>query len=500
MGITSLSVNYGLSHSVNLLRQEMDNLQLQLGTGKVSQTYGGLGEKRITSLATHAEISTLEGYRQTTEDTLLRLEFMQTSLGRIDKNLKDTQGDLRNVPYKPNVDGQTLAQATARDRLEEVIQLLNSKHNGRYLFAGRVSDAPPVVSFDELLDGSGSKAGLKQIVEERKQADMGADGRGRLVIPAAVGGAVTLSEDAAGSPFGLKLAGINSHLTGATESAPAGSPASMGVTFTATLPQKGEKIMLDFDLPDGTKGQITLTATDQNPPEAGEFLIGSDAATTAANFQSALTSSVETFVKEDMAAASALQASTDFFNISSGNPPQRVDGPPFDTATALKDATATDTVIWYQGDLDGAARDSALARIDKGYTISYGARADEEALRESIRSLAVLSVEKFDANVATDEQRYVSLSQKVANGISAAPGEQSVASLQSQLGYKQGTLNAIKERHTQSIDFAKTLLADVEQVDKYEVGARLLHLQTHLEASYQTTANLAKLTLVNYIS
>ncbi|PLX45147.1 MAG: flagellar biosynthesis protein FlgL, partial [Hyphomicrobiales bacterium] len=208
---------------------------------------------------------------------------------------------------------------------------------------------------------------------------------------------------------------------------------------------------------------------------------------------------VETFVLEDVAAASALQASTDFFNISSGNPAQRVDGPPFDSAVALKDATTTDTVSWYTGDLEGNPRDSSLARVDKGYTISYGARADEEALRESVRYLALLSVETFDADVATDEKRYVSLSQKVANGISAQPGEQSVESLQSQLGYKEGTLNSIKERHTQSAEFAQAMLANVELADTNEIGVRLLHLQTLLQASYQTTANLSQLNLANFL-
>ncbi|PLX45328.1 MAG: flagellin, partial [Hyphomicrobiales bacterium] len=117
-----------MAHSVGRLRAELDDLELQLGTGKVSQTYGGLGDGRITSLAARAEISRLEGYSQTADDALLRLTLVQGALGRVGTNMTDTQGDLRNIPYKPNVDNQTLAQATARDRLEEVIQLLNSKH------------------------------------------------------------------------------------------------------------------------------------------------------------------------------------------------------------------------------------------------------------------------------------------------------------------------------------------------------------------------------------
>ena len=34
------------------------------------------------------------------------------------------------------------------------------------------------------MNGDGARAGLKQIIAERKQADLGADGLGRLVISA----------------------------------------------------------------------------------------------------------------------------------------------------------------------------------------------------------------------------------------------------------------------------------------------------------------------------
>ena len=49
-------------------------------------------------------------------------------------------------------------------------------------------------------------------------------------------------------------------------------------------------------------------------------------------------------------AASAVQAGNDFFNTDANNPPQRVDGPPFDTATAMIDGTPANTVAWYTGD------------------------------------------------------------------------------------------------------------------------------------------------------
>ena len=67
------------------------------------------------------------------------------------------------------------------------------------------------------------------MIDERRQADLGADGRGRLAIDAPAPDVVTLSEDAAGSPFGLKLAAVQSSLSGATVNGPAGAPAQVEV-------------------------------------------------------------------------------------------------------------------------------------------------------------------------------------------------------------------------------------------------------------------------------
>ncbi|HHK73699.1 MAG TPA: hypothetical protein ENJ57_00890 [Rhizobiales bacterium] len=499
MSISALAGGYGLTHNISLMRSELDKLQLQLGTGNKSETLGGLGAERNVSLATRADIASQESYLRSSQTALLRLEVVQQSLGRVRENFLDSQREMRSTPYQPNLNNQTLAQTTAKDRLNEVVQLLNTELNGRYLFSGRSGNTSPVALVDDILEGKGGKSGLKDIIAERKAADMGADGRGRLVIPPAVGAVASLSEDTAGSVFGFKLTAVNSSLSGTSTSGPSGAPPSLSVTFSATLPKQGEQISVELKLPDGSDLVMKLKATTANPPGDHEFTIGASASATATNFQAALVTEVETLTQTELEAASALRAGTDFFDISSGSPPQRVDGPPFATATALKDATSADTVFWYKGDLEGSARDGAVAKVDDGYSISYGVRADEHALMDGVRILAVMSAETFDAADSHDEARYDAMVTKTAADLSIKPGEQSVASLESLLGYKQGTLNSISKKLENSISFSRSVLSDVEQIDAYEVGARLLHLQTSLQASYQTTSSLSKLSLVNFL-
>ena len=77
-----------------------------------------------------------------------------------------------------------MSQVRARDSLAEMLQLLNIQSGDRYLFSGRATDTTAVADIGDILDGSGAQAGLKQIIDERKQADIGAAGLGRLAITA----------------------------------------------------------------------------------------------------------------------------------------------------------------------------------------------------------------------------------------------------------------------------------------------------------------------------
>src|SRR6202012_4421161 len=77
---------------------------------------------------------------------------------------------------------------------------------------------------------------------------------------------VSVAEDAAGSPFGLKLSQVSSTLTGATVTGPAGSPAAISIDLGTTNPNPGDQISFTFNQPDGTTTSVQLTATTTSPP------------------------------------------------------------------------------------------------------------------------------------------------------------------------------------------------------------------------------------------
>ena len=501
MAITGIGQQSGLISSIRTLQQQLDVLHTQLGTGKKAQTLGGLGETRSLSLSLRAEVSRIEGYLSSIGTAKLRLEVTQGALTRSQAITNENYSALIGSSSDIDANGKTQGQQGATAGFEELVSLLNSRVNGHYLFAGRAAQEAPVESSQKILDGDGARAGLKQVISERRQADLGTGDLGRLLVPAALAGVVSVEEDNAGSPFGFKITASSGSLTGTTISAPTGATNKVDVTFSSTLPVAGEEITVSTTLPDGTTGKITLKATATSPAAAGEFLIGADRDTTATNFETALKSEIVLQSQTELRAASARQAARDFFDFDATNPPKRVSGPGFATATSLVNGTTTNTVFWYKGELGtGSARDSAVVKIDNTQTLSYGARANESPLKESLKAIAVLVAETFDANVTTDKARFEALAERLTGDLGKGPGKAKIADIGIDLGFRQGLLGNTEDRHKQALSVAQGGVSDAENVDSNEVGAQILKLQTSLQASFQTTALLSRLSLVNFLN
>jgi len=305
---------------------------------------------------------------------------------------------------------------------------------------------------------------------------------------------VQVAEDAV-SPFGFKLASVTSTLTGATITVPSGSPATASVDLTAN-PNEGETIKFQLNLPDGTSETVTLAATNSATPGENQFTIGATPAATAANLQAALTSAIGKLADTSLTAASAVVAANDFF----GNPPQRVVGPTFGTATAQVAGTSADTVSWYIGE-DGSdpARGTATARIDTDISVSYGLRANEQGLRWVMQNVAALAVVTYPPTDPNSAARANALNERVGGNLNVPTGTQTVESIESELAGVQAALGTATERHTQTTSTLNDLLGQVEGVSTEQVATQILTLQTRLQASLQTTSLLYKLSLANYL-
>jgi flagellin-like hook-associated protein FlgL len=477
------------------MRQRLDDLQRQLATGRKADSYAGLGLGRSLTVGLNNQLAMLGSFDDTINQVGVRLALAQTTLSQIGDITRDAKTAAMNSPFDPDASGQTSDQRTAANQLDLLVGLLNTDDGERYLFAGRTSDQVPVESPDHILNGDGARAGLRQLISERQQADLGASGLGRLLIPASVGSTLSISED--GSAFGLKLASVTTTMSGATVT---GAPPAISIDLGAANPPADSNIKVSFNLPDGTTTDITLTATNANPPGPNEFSIGVDSTATAANLRAALVTAVGDVAGTTLMAASAMATGQDFFNADVNNPPQRVDGPPFDTATATVAGTAADTVIWYTGDAGtDPARSTANVRIDTSISVSYGMRANEQALRQAVQNVAVFAAVSYSPTDPQAPANYNALKQRVATGLSEAPGQQKIVDISSELASAQTAMKGASDRHRQTSATLSDLLESIRGIPPEEVGAQILALQTSLQASLQTTAMLLHTSILNYL-
>ena len=477
------------------MRDDLSGLEKQLGTGKRAETYGQLGGSRALDVALRARTAEVTAWQNTITHLDLRLNVVDTSLDRISQLASEVRNAADPNIYNVTTDGTTSAQNIAKGALAEMIGLMNGDIAGRYMFAGREVEAQPVEGLTTIMEGTATHAGFEQVADERRQADLGAAGTGRIDV-ARVGTLVTIDEDGS-HPFGFKLTGATSGLSNATFTAPAGAPASMSVDFTG-VPVPGEKVRIYVDLPDGTSMPMDLTASiDGSEPDS--FAIAATAADTATNFEAAMTTLLSDYAGTALRSASSMQAAAEFFDTAGGTEPQRVDGPPFDTATAMRNGGA-DTVAWYTGDNTADdPRSSINARIDDTLSVNYGIRANEEGFSRVIQSLAAFSIETFAANDDADLSRYSELAQRVNTRLTNQDGVQSIETIRIELSTAHYMVNAAGERHTATNGTLTEMVEDIERVDIEEIAAKMLTLRTRLEASYQATAMLSEMSLTNFL-
>ena len=350
------SINYSssiLGAQIRNINQQLTDLSTQLSTGKLSQNYAGMGTNEGFAIAGRAQLSNIAAYTDTITNVNVSINLANTALQSLTKIRSTVQTGSASTAQDLNVNGQTIAQNTAAAQFGSMIGVLNTQTGSRYLFSGTAVNTQSVADAGDIINGTTTQAGFKTVMAERQSADLGANGMGRLVQTQPTPSSVQVSEDVAGSPFGLKIKAVSSTLTGATVTGPAGSPVSFSVDLNGVNPNNGDKLSIQFTLPDGTTEQIDLTASSATPTPLGSFAI--DASTpvnpdnTAANLNTALNTAITKLANTSLVAASAIVAGDNFFNSASsaiGTPVnnQAATPAPISGTTALSGASPSDSI------------------------------------------------------------------------------------------------------------------------------------------------------------
>ena len=509
------------------LKNQLNDLSNQLSSGKVSQTYGGLGTGRSTALAAQAILSALDGYATGITAAQTRTNLAVTSLTQV-ATLGTTARAALNNGLQSVAVNSTAGRSIALANLQTALDTLNQSAAGSYLFGGRDTTTQPVLDADTVLNGTTDTAGnkldgLTTLVKQRVDAELGPNGNGRLTQTAPSATSVQISEEANAATrgkFGFTLAN-NPTTTGTALSATyAGtSPASLTLGLSAQ-PAAGDSATFTLKMPDGSSKTLTLTAaTSADPSSTSSFAIGASVTETMTNLSATLTNALKGAATGTLQVNATAAVTQDFFTGSAKGgpqgtgimPQQRIVYDAGNNPVGYTAGTPQNTVLWYQGEntydtssvppAATAPLDTQTIQVSATGTVGTGARANDKTIQSVLSGLATMAYAlptTSDANTSATYQTVVSRA-----GTLLSASDQTNPSVQdtvTQLSVAATRLSNAKTTNAATQTTVQNTLDGIEQAPTEEVVAKLLDVQNRLQASYQVTASLSKLSLVNYIS
>ncbi|MGU3287329.1 flagellin [Methylobacterium mesophilicum] len=511
------------------LKNQLNDLSNQLSSGKVSQTYGGLGTGRSTALAAQATLSALDGYATGITAAQTRTNLAVTSLTQV-ATLGTTARAALNNGLQSVAVNSTAGRSLALANLQTALDTLNQSAAGNYLFGGGDTTTQPVLDADTILNGSTDAVGnplegLTDVIKERVDAQLGPGGNGRLTQSEPTAVPILVTEGANATTrvkFGFTL-GSEPKATGAfTASISAISPATLSVNLKSPTaqPAAGDSISFALKMPDGTSTTVTLTAaTSADSSSTTSFALGATAADTMKNLSATLTNALKGAASSTLAVTATADAATQFFTGSAHGGPDRNGVTPqrvlYDGSTPVGYGTPkpNTTVLWYQGEntyttppdptkaVPTPALDTQSIQVSATGQVGTGARAIDPTIQNVLAGLATMAFAlptASDANTAATYQRVNSRA-----GALLSSSDQTNPSIQdtvTQLSIASTRLSNASTTNTATKNSLQNTLDGIEQAPTEEVVAKLLDVQNRLQASYQITSSLSKLSLVNYIS
>ncbi|MEO9902825.1 flagellin [Nisaea sp.] len=144
MRVATLTMSLRAQNTVLNLQNQFSRAQEQVSTGKISQIYSGLtGDDARVSIQLREEIQTKESYVTTIEQVRTRTKIMESALTGIQDLAEQMRVELINQQEGKFDDTAPVLKQFADSAIDQLVSLLNTQSEGRYLFNGTdVSTAP----------------------------------------------------------------------------------------------------------------------------------------------------------------------------------------------------------------------------------------------------------------------------------------------------------------------------------------------------------------------
>ena len=141
MSVQGVSSNVAfMTQQLVNLRSQLDDLQRQLSTGQKFQTYSGLPSQAQLLVGLNTQLNALSGFQDSNNVVNARLSIAQTALTQFDSVARGVQGSAMLSNYTAGPNGYTVDQTYASDQLSQLLNLMNTQADGRYVFSGKAVD------------------------------------------------------------------------------------------------------------------------------------------------------------------------------------------------------------------------------------------------------------------------------------------------------------------------------------------------------------------------
>lgn len=142
--------------------------------------------------------------------------------------------------------------------------------------------------------------------------------------------------------------------------------------------------------------------------------------------------------------------------------------------------------------------DTAMAPIalSEQDTMSFTLRADDQALRDTLRSMAVVALATDPALALTSTQQNEMLGKVTPDVLDTSSA---LISLQTDVGLTESRLEAVSVRQGAERTSMEIARSDLLSVNPYEAATELEQVQFQLQSLYAITSRMQQLSLVNYL-
>jgi flagellar hook-associated protein 3 FlgL len=125
------------------VKSQLDTALEQESTGLVSQSYAGLGANAQISLDLNPQVAHLKAWQNNIASATSRLAITQSVLTQINQIATNFYAQSNNINNVGVSEAGTIA-ASAKQALQQVAQLLNTKDGNVYIFAGQDTGNAPI--------------------------------------------------------------------------------------------------------------------------------------------------------------------------------------------------------------------------------------------------------------------------------------------------------------------------------------------------------------------